>query len=250
MISARIPSAYGKRNPNPGFTLVELLIVIGIVAVLALISILAARKFMNKAMETKSLNTIRQVATANMAYAQENNGEINVVRVDSETQVERRPGRGYVADSFWGRITPYLFSDIAYSSANQPKLAADIKQRLLTFHGTTNINTMAKTFQRDVPIYGGDGSGIKVPYTFSTYLAPWNRIVKTSTVADPAQTAYMTFGSYRFNENDMSEYSPHVSPRIPQKRVDFFSNRKAAIIFLDGHLEMVGTPMPKRRFGQ
>lgn len=244
------PSASGKRSPSPGFTLVEILIVISIIAVLALISILAARKFMDKALETKSLSTMRQVATANMGYAQENNGEINVVRVDQETLVERRPGRGYVADSFWGRITPYLFADVAVTSGNQESLAAEIIRRLLSFHGTTNLNTMAKTFQKDVPIYGGDGSGIKVPYAFSTYLSPWNRIVRTSTVDNPAQTAYMTFGSYRFNENSMAQYSPHVSPRIAGKSVDFFSNKKAAIIFLDGHLEMVAPPMPKRRFGQ
>lgn len=109
---------------------------------------------------------------------------------------------------------------------------------------------MSKTFQKYVPIYGGDGAGIKVPYAFSTYLSPWNKIVRTSTVDNPAQTTYMTFGHYRFNEIDMSEYSPHVSPRIQQRRVDFFSNRKAAIVFLDGHMEMVGTLMSKRCFGQ
>ncbi len=243
------PPVAESRTIHTGFTLVELLIVIGIIAVLAVVSIIAARKMMDKAQEAKAVSAIRQIATANMGYAQENNGEINVVRVDSETLVERRPGRGYVADSYWGRITPYLFSDVGISPANQPKLATDIKSHLLAFHGTTNIKTMAKTFQKDVPIYA-DGSGINVPYAFSTYLAPWNKIVKTSMVDNPAQTAYMTYGFYRFNENDMSEYSPHASPRIPLKRVDFFGNRKAAMIFVDGHLEMVGTPMPKRRFGE
>jgi prepilin-type N-terminal cleavage/methylation domain-containing protein len=235
-------------RPSPaGFTLIEVLIVVSIIAVLVVVSLFASSKFLEKARQTTAINNIRQISVANIAYAQENNGEINVVRVDTETKVERRPGRGYVADSYWGRITPYLFSDISVSSANQPQLAADIKRHLLDFHGTTDLKTMAKTFQRDVKIYG-DGSGISVPYAFNTALAPWNTAVRTSTVTDPAQTAYMTYGFYRFTDTDLAEYYPHMNPRASGKRVDYFSDRKAAMIFVDGHLEMLNPPVPKRRF--
>lgn len=235
-------------RPSPaGFTLIEVLIVVAIIAVLVVVSIFASSKFVEKARQTTAINNIRQISVANIAYAQENSGEINVVRVDTETKVERRPGRGYVADSFWGRITPYLFSDISVSSANQTQLAADIKRHLLDFHGTTNLNTMAKTFQKDVPIYA-DGSGIRVPYAFNVALAPWNTAVRTTTVTDPAQTAYMTYGFFRFTDSDLATYYPHTNPRAPGKRVDYFSDRKAAMIFVDGHLEMVSPPVPKRRF--
>lgn len=239
-----------NRNQTSGFTLVELLVVIAIIAVLVVVSLFGSRKIRDKAFQVKAINSIRQVASANLAYAAENNGEINVVRTEGETLVERRPTRGYVADSYWGRITPHLFPDVTYSSANQPKLAADIKLRLLTLHGTTDLNTMANTFQRGVPIYGGDGAGIKVPFAFNTTVAPWNKIVRLSSINDLSQMAYMTFGHYRFTETDMKQYSPLVSPRIPQRRVDFFNDRKAGMIFLDGHLEMVSPPMPARRLVQ
>lgn len=240
------PKAPFSRPSVAGFTLIEVLIVVTIIIVLAFVSIFASSKFMAKARESTAVSNIRQISVANIAYAQDNNGEINVVRVEGETKVERRPGLGYVADSFWGRITPYLFSGITYSSANQGKLAQDIKQHLLDFHNTTNIKTMAKTFQQDVPIYG-DGSGISVPYAFNTTLAPWNTAVRMSTITDPAQTAYMTYGFYRFNDGDLAEYYPHRNPRLPGKRVDYFSSKKAAIIFVDGHLEMLSPPVPKRR---
>lgn len=57
-----------------GFTLVELLVVIVIIAVLAAVSFTLARKMKDRAMATKSLSDIRQAGNVLLAKASETNG--------------------------------------------------------------------------------------------------------------------------------------------------------------------------------
>jgi len=65
------------RAPGPeasvkGFTLIELLTVIGIISLLAVIAVPIWRKAQTAALAVQSSNNLRQLATANLAYAAEN----------------------------------------------------------------------------------------------------------------------------------------------------------------------------------
>ena len=240
------PIKYRRSGNQPGFTLVELLIVIAIIAVLVVVTIFASRKFLDKARQTKALNSIRQVAVANMSYSTDNNGVINVLRVVGDP-LEGRGGLN-VSDSYWGRLAPHMFTDI--SIADQAQLRQELKRRLDAFFGSADTNTMVDTFQRKIPIRRQDGSGLPVPFAFSTFIAIDGQSSLTSTISDPAQTAYMTFGWFRFDETDMAAYTPSsaTAPGATDRRVDFFYDQKAAVMFVDGHVEMVSPPMPARRF--
>ncbi len=76
-----------------GFTLVELLVVIVIIAVLAGLSFTVGPKMLRKADATKSVQNIRQIAPVMMTYASDNSFRLPALRgmvpVDSGTEMEQ-----------------------------------------------------------------------------------------------------------------------------------------------------------------
>jgi prepilin-type N-terminal cleavage/methylation domain-containing protein len=223
-----------------GFTLVELLVVIVIIAVLAAVAIYATRGIRDKANQVKALNSIRQVGAANVAYSAENNGDINVLLYDGDA----RQAGGYITKSFWGRLTPFLFTGV--NVANNKASSNEMKQSLNALLSTTDCSTMAGTFQQNVKIYH-DVSGLPMPFAFNSYVQGWNTYRKTSSF-DTSQTLYFTYGFSNFNETKGSEYTPLPNDGVTRlPGIHYFKNKSGVFVFLDGHTEIISPPIPKRK---
>lgn len=227
-----------------GFTLVELLVAIVIVAVLASIALAVGLKTQKKARETAALGAMRQVAAANGQYSVENMGKINTLRWVGDPE----EGRPFVGNSFWGRVQPYLFGQ--EQLGNQKNLARQIRQNLETLFDTRNASAMQGTMLQGSKIYH-DGSGLPIPFAFNQELYQWNQWKNVSRVGNTAGVVYMTYGFGLFNEEDGREYVERPTDGSkPSNNIYFLDDKKAMVGFLDGHVEKVSTPIPARRFGR
>ena len=80
-LPSRQPSA--TRAQRPGFTLVELLLVITIISIVLALILVAINQLQTRARATACLSNQRQLALANMSYANDNNGRFVSPRTDS-----------------------------------------------------------------------------------------------------------------------------------------------------------------------
>lgn len=72
-------------NSTTGFTLVELLVVLGIIAVLAMILVPLASRMIDSAGTAKTVNNLKSIMSTSFAYAADNNGFYLPIRIDVQT---------------------------------------------------------------------------------------------------------------------------------------------------------------------
>jgi prepilin-type N-terminal cleavage/methylation domain-containing protein len=245
--SAPLPVRNGDDHPRrrSGFTLVELLVVITIIAVLAAVALFATRGIRKKAMQANAISSLRQIAACSASYSMENNGDINTMRWGGDPK-EGGPGI-WLSNTFWGRLQPYIFGDIAAN--NQKMLGSEINRCLDGLFNSPDADSMAGTFISNARIYH-DTSGLPVPIAFNTNLHKWGSFLKTSSFDDPSRILYSTYGSGFFSEADGKSYVPVPTDKSMalKSKIYYFDDRTVAASFLDGHMEMLTPPIPARRF--
>jgi prepilin-type N-terminal cleavage/methylation domain-containing protein len=232
-----------------GFTLVELLVVIVIIAALAGVAVVISRKATDRANVAKAVSALRQVAVAGAGYAAENQNRINTVREPGDPREGRE---GPVIDSFWGRMGPYLFSGVGLSQ-NPEELRQDFLLRLDPLFNSKDARTMEKTFMAGAPVFQ-DGSGLPVPVAFNrnVYQSPGGEIrdARMTQFRDPGNTVYAVFGYFLFDRQDAQRAVelPQGSG-APNVNLYYFNDGSAAFSFLDGRVEVMRPPLTDRRFG-
>lgn len=107
-----------SRSRN-GFTLVELLVVIVIVAVLAAIGISAVFSFRNSADEAVAVGNMRQIQIANVSYASDNNGRF----VPPETTIDKTTYRWFENPEF---VSQLKTEDATYTTSGPPDVSLPI----------------------------------------------------------------------------------------------------------------------------
>lgn len=224
-----------------GFTLVELLVVVGIIAVLAALAFPALQSARRSASQTKSTAALKSVVQANAMFAADNEGNIATLRWTAD-----KGANPYVGGSFWGRLQPYLFPMPRIS--NQKELAARIEPQLAKMFGADPLSLKGTIFEG--PKIYEDGAGLPVPFAFNRYLYEWLRQgendgwVKMQQLSKAASTIYATYGFAMFDEVDAGSYAelPQNGAR-PDNNIFYLPPNRTLAAFLDGRVEWVTAPI-------
>jgi prepilin-type N-terminal cleavage/methylation domain-containing protein/prepilin-type processing-associated H-X9-DG protein len=125
-----------SRTRPPGFTLIELLVVIAIIAILAAILFPVFAQAREKARQTACLSNAKQLAHAQVMYAQDYD-EALVVRLVRTTRMP---------DPYWGiLLQPYVKNEDVMWCPAKPKLTRnDIVERMRYMHYGLNVEASSK----------------------------------------------------------------------------------------------------------
>lgn len=93
-----------RQRCNRGFSLMELLVVVAIIAVLASLMVPTIENVRKVGRTVKDASNLRTMATANLAFAQDNDGRCVV----AYTPIPYTPGRLYPSRNWYSDLRPYI----------------------------------------------------------------------------------------------------------------------------------------------
>ncbi len=222
---------------DPGFTLIEILVVVAIIGVLAALAFPMLQRARGTAGEAKSIAAMKSVLEASAFYSADNNGQIHTLRWAGDPALV---GQGWVGGAFWGRLQPYLFGTekISNQSQLQTKILAELKR---LFGG--DPKTMQGTAFEGPKIYH-DTSSTPIPFGFNKYLSKWGAWVTQLQIPKPSATIYATYGFAMIDEADAASYQelPKNGAR-PENNIFYLPPNRTIAGFLDGRVAFLTAPI-------
>lgn len=216
---------------KPGFTLVELLVVITIIAVLAALTFTVVPRMKSRGIAVKNIQTLKQVGTLSSLYSTDHGDKI----VPLMTYVQN-------PDGSWnpGLEWPIAIMSLAYPDATTNQIASDKNWWL------TNKPFMYNPLKKDFYTQG-TFNGAKNGFGMNTVLSdklndsqdtlgqpedkgPQSKGVAISKIPRPARTTLFSISTdYGFTDSTFKQ--PACLPLI--------QDGKVPMMFVDGHIETV-----------
>lgn len=209
-----------KKKPilqkTAGFTLVELLVVIVIVATLAAISFSVATRMKKKGESAKSIQNMRQIGSMMGVYSADNSMKLPALVVPSDPP-------GTTDEVLWHEGLLFL----AYPDVDKAK----IKWDTLWWNANKPFmrNPLMTTTSKPKP-FKPWFNGYSYNYRITANLGGYNESFRPSlaSIADPARTPFVVpYWNTRYSPADVSGTDMKA----------FLVDNKMSVLFVDGHVE-------------
>jgi prepilin-type N-terminal cleavage/methylation domain-containing protein len=202
-----IPGVDGGGQNGPGFTLVELLVTIAIIAILASLLLPALSRAKEASRTTACANNLRQISIASATYSLDNRGKL------PSFQDWLYTNRG---DLTSGRLYPYLKSREVYLCPTDKRVLAS--NAVLPPPPTSPIFG-TRSFQRDYSY--GMNCGLCHETDTAKFLLPTRTLL------------YMEADLAR------NDYSGQVGPTMATMAIATRHNKRGHLVFSDFHLDRI-----------
>lgn len=215
------------QRASAGFTLVELLVVIVIIATLAALSLVGFSRMRAAGDRAAAIATMRQLQVANMGYAIDTNGQyIPIAEVDT--------GGGLTME--WYKNPKFR----AYLSGNPNETEKPANEMLVAPVGNLDpivVRKKQRQWDRLSASYGINSTGLTWPKSDKDPYMSY----KISQVANPGRTAFIASAT-----NYMVSYGGRflwktqpVEGKTTTDKMAFRHDNKAVVIFYDGSTKLI-----------
>lgn len=219
-----------KRKPNsiqqfPGFTLVELLVVILIVAVLAAVGFTIATKMKKRGDAAKSVMNMKQISSAMGIYQAESSGYLPSARMEI-----KNPNGGTTHVHWHQSLLAQIYPDIEASNFNDRKWWELNKPFLRNPLMTDSTKPLAFA-----PWFPGYSYNMQINYNLTGSFdwnadggGPQTKGISVSKINEPARTPLVgTRADWHYSGDDLAKAEVK----------HFLVDGKLPILFVDGHVE-------------
>lgn len=205
------PTRFSYNRRAPGFSLVEVLVVILIIAILAVLSLVGAKMFIKTAAAAKDAGTLRQISTCINMYVADHNDYLPGPLFTGQTPVYNKAPSSNIKE--WRRMADCLAPYMGY---DEPKSGDCIEPMASSWQkDTTTRNSPSYYVQQKLPL-GDAGTTVQCPWGKPAPAANDDRIpMKLQTVM--AQTrAARTWAITELDQQHPDIGNPEWKDKVPQ----------------------------------
>jgi len=222
-----------KTKGKPGFTLVELLVVILIIIVVAAFTFTAVTKMLAKGKATKEMSNLRQMGPLFTIYATDNNMSLPPCKIEVEqpdgTTASRQWHEALLAE-LYPDADPADFKTKDWWNRNEPFIRNPLFKETAKPRGWSPLNPGYGLNEMIAENLAIAATGVAPPHeellTVSTPLA---------VIAEPSRIPLVAPCDNYFYRYDDAELGGFKSGTLQ----DFLSEGKVPVLFVDGHVEAI-----------